>query len=113
MAHAKAQPMVPLRDNWWHVVAATPVLLIMILLSILFIGIDFTLFRLMQFIFAVLYLPALIKDARYVRLLDTEWQPGKWWYGLFGLLVLLTLGVLSFIVSPYYLYKRRKYVGVP
>ncbi len=46
-----------------------------------------------------------------MRLLGTDWQPNKWLYGFYGSLVLLTLGLFSFIISPYYLYQRRKYVG--
>lgn len=113
MANAELnQPMVAPRDNWWHVVAALPVLLILILLSAA-VGISSSFFHLMQLLFALLYLPAIVWDARYVRLLGTDWQPGKWLYGFCGLLVLLTLGLFSFIVSPYYLYKRRKHTGAP
>lgn len=112
MANAEiAQPMVPVRDNWWHIVAAMPLILILILLSLLFTGIDFTLLRILQLIFAILYLPALIWDTRYVRLLNTDWQPNKWWYSVFGFFVMISAGTLSVVVSPYYLYKRRKYAG--
>lgn len=112
MANAEmAQPMVPLRDDYWHVVAVLPASLILIMLSAA-VGIESGVFYLIQLVLSMLYLLAIVRDARYVRKLGTEWQPSKWWYAFYGVLVLLSLGLYSLFVSPYYLYKRRKYVGV-
>lgn len=66
-----------------------------------------------QLALAIAYPYALSKDANYVRTLKTNWRPGKYRYLGLGLLVFASMGVLSLIISPYYLIKRKKHTGAP
>ena len=110
MAYADINtPTVEPRISWWHLIGATPALVVA-LSAISFTGLESPLFWAAQVFAGVLYLPVLLLDARQVRLLDTEWQPKTWRYVLLGLGVLYTAGFFSLVLSPYYLYKRRKYV---
>lgn len=89
------------RDDWWHWVLATPIVILVALFipvkaliwigSLLMLGYPF----------------ALWKDLTYLEATDSNWQPNKKLLLVAGILVTLTAGFLSFLVSPYYLYKRR------
>ena len=91
------------RSDWWHILLFMPLAILLGgliggMIGVLLVG--FT---------ALLYPVAMYKDVRWVRAQDAEWTPGLRQYVLMGVLVLFTAGLLSLILSPYYLYKRRKY----
>lgn len=94
----------PMRDNWWHLVAAMPLYLLFALLLILFTGVNPLL---IQILFALAFPFGIILDARYVRAHSDTWHPNLLIYGILGVLTTLSMGVLSVIVAPYYLYRRR------
>jgi hypothetical protein len=99
-----------MRDNWWHIIAVLPLYFPLAILFILFTGINPWIF---QIVLVLVYPGALYLDVKYVNALEVSWMPSKWIYLGIGLIVMLSLGLLSLIVSPIYLYKRRKYVGTP
>lgn len=90
------------RDDWWHILALTPIAL-PIGAQIGSIG------SLFIIAFVLVYPISLYKDSSYVNQTFSEWHPNPWIYAGIGLLVMLTLGILSYIVSPIYLYRRHKY----
>jgi hypothetical protein len=94
-----------MRSNWWHLVAALP-LWILLAGVLLLVGVDLAI---VTIFFALAYPVGLFLDVRYVRATSETWKPNRIVYGTLGVLVLLSMGVLSFLVSPYYLYKRRKH----
>ncbi|WP_336361563.1 hypothetical protein [Haladaptatus sp. ZSTT2] len=42
--------------------------------------------------------------------MSQSWNPNKWYYLGLGILVVVTFGLFSLILSPYYLYKRNKHL---
>ncbi|WP_380674622.1 hypothetical protein [Salinigranum sp. GCM10025319] len=94
-----------MRSNWWHLVAALP-LWILLAGVLLLVGVDLAI---VTIFFALAYPVGLFLDVRYVRATCETWKPNRIVYGALGVLVALSMGVLSFLVSPYYLYKRRKH----
>jgi hypothetical protein len=105
-------PNVEPRIGWWHLIGTIPILVVF-LSAISLTGLESPLFWAIQVFLGVLYVPVLVLDVRYVRQLGTNWQPETWRYVPLGLAVLYSAGFLSLIVSPYYLYKRRKHTGAP
>lgn len=93
-----------MRADYWRIVAATPIALIMS--SIVFGGGWIT--GLVVILFSVAYIYALRRDAQYVQTRAGAAWPNVRLYTVFGFITLLTFGVLSYLLSPYYLYKRRK-----
>jgi hypothetical protein len=96
-----------MKSDWWHIVAALPLYFPLALIAILLVGINPYIF---QIFLVLLYPVALYQDAKYVRQNSSNWRPGKIRYGLLGVLVVLSAGILSLLVSPYYLYKRRSHL---
>lgn len=90
------------QDNWWHLIALTPVV-IPIGSQLGTVGI------ILIAGFAASYPVAMYKDAIYVSQTSSKWDPSPRTYASIGLLVMLTFGILSYIVSPIYLYRRYKY----
>ncbi|PSQ23085.1 hypothetical protein BRD01_07310 [Halobacteriales archaeon QS_8_65_32] len=95
------------RSGWWVVALAGLALPIAILLvgsvlggsSLGFAGIAF----------GVLFPIGLYKDAGYVRLKSTDWQPNPTAHLTYGL-VTVVFGPLAFLYAGYYLYKRHAHV---
>ncbi|WP_276248504.1 hypothetical protein [Haladaptatus sp. YSMS36] len=65
---------------------------------------------LIQIALVLAYPIGLCLDARYVRQVSDTWKPGKWYYLGLSVLVVVTFGIFSLILSPYYLYKRNKHL---
>lgn len=99
---------VNVRDDWWHVVAAMPLYFPIAILCILFLGINPYIF---QIALAILFPYSLNKDIKYVSSMNDNWKPNKYVYSFLGIITLLSFGTLSIVVSPYYIYKRKKYIG--
>jgi len=99
-----------MKDDWWHVILAMPVVIAVELGIAIALGGIPSIAYLVQGLFALLFPIALYQDVKYVGALKNGWRPGRGRYLLAGLLVLVTMGLLSVIVSPYYLRKRSKYV---
>jgi len=59
-----------------------------------------------QFPLALLYPFKLRSDTKYVNE-SLSWNPNTTLYTFYGLIVMLTLGLASLVVSPYYLYHRN------
>lgn len=94
-----------MRANWWHLVVALPVWLL-VAGVLLLVGVDLAI---VTIFFALAYPVGLFLDVRYVRAHCETWQPNRVVYGALGVVVLVSMGVLSFVVSPYYLCKRKKH----
>lgn len=95
-----------MRDNWWHLVLATPIAVI--------VGgaiIGGTIGALLSFFFVIPSPYAIRQDAKYVNANSGTDEMNIRIRTTLGILVLLTIGILSYIVSPYYLYKRRSYLS--
>lgn len=92
-----------MRDDWWHVVLATPFLVVAGGLIGGYIGVMLVLLS------ALLYPVAMRGDAKYVSETAASGGPNVRLATVLGIIVLLTLGLLSLVVSPYYLYRRRAY----
>lgn len=103
------------RDDWWHVVPALPAYVVVhgVLSGATGLAPDHVVLVLPLLGFLLLYPVALLGDVRYVRAASGEWQPNRLVYGLLGLVVLATVGLASFLVSPYYLYRRHRHLGTP
>lgn len=91
-----------MRDNWWHLILATP---IAVIVGGAVIGGEIG--ALLSFFFVIPYPYAIRKDAKYVNTNSDSEGLNVRLYTVLGILVLLTIGILSYIVSPVYLYKRR------
>lgn len=92
------------RDDWWHTILFLPIAMV--------IGIP-----LPGFIQAMLFFPILLlypiamrKDAQWVTGTSSNWNPSANKYTILGVLVFVTFGLLSFIISPIYMYRRKKHV---
>jgi len=59
-----------------------------------------------QFPLALLYPFKIRSDAKYVNE-SLSWNPNTTIYTFYGIIVALTLGLASLVVSPYYLYRRN------
>lgn len=95
------------RDNWWHVVAATP-------LSTLAVGLIGGWIGTMLFLpFWLLWPVACWFDGGYVRAATGGSTPSRRLTVVAGLLGFLSIGLLTWVIAPYYLYKRREWVGTP
>lgn len=92
-----------MRDDWWHVILATPFLVVIGGLVGGYVG------GMLVVISALLYPVAMRGDAKYVSETAESAGPNVRLATVLGVLVLLTLGLLSVVVSPYYLYRRRSY----
>lgn len=62
---------------------------------------------LVQIPLALIYPFKLRSDAKHVSKRNSGWKPNVTLYTLYGILVAITLGTLSLVVSPYYLYRRK------
>lgn len=94
------------RNDWWQVIAITPL--------VLPIGgfIGGTVGGLLIIAFGLAYPLALRRDTKYVNSTTSTWEPNPLTYTMIGLVVFpLTLGILSYLVSPVYLYRRHKHTG--
>jgi hypothetical protein len=101
-AEAQGESTADARDDWWHVIAATPLAIVAGGLVGGAVG------GLIVLGFGVLYPFALRGDAKWVAGTPADWNPDPNTYTAIGLAVFpLTLGVLSFVVSPIYLYLRH------
>lgn len=91
------------RADWWQIIALMPIAMFLggLLREIGLILIFFTL---------ILYPIALRNDAKWISGTDSEWKPSANLYTIIGVLVIFSLGLLSFIVSPVYLYRRFKHL---
>lgn len=90
------------RDDWWHVVLATP---IMVAVGVILGG---AIQVLLVGCFLVLYPIAVKKDMEYIQSVSTDWEPSSRFWLIWAVLSSLTLGVLSFLVTPLYLLKRYR-----
>lgn len=95
-----------MRSNWWHLVLATP---IAVVVGGAFIGGGIG--AVLSFFFVIPYPYAIRQDAKYVNAQSESAELNIRLYTVLGVLVLVTLGILSYIVSPYYLYKRRSHLA--
>lgn len=85
---------------------ALPAFLVFVLIFAL-IGIRSPLIQaLVQIPFALLYPFKIRSDAKHVHGESNGWSPNVNLYTFYGVLVAITLGVASLVVSPYYLYRR-------
>ena len=89
------------RDNWWHIIAFTP---FAIIIGGLLGG---QMQMLISGLFVLLYPIAVTNDLNYLKSNRDGWNPNKWLHIIFSLIVFLTLGMFSFIYTPYYLYRRK------
>lgn len=92
-------------SQWWHVILATPIAIP--------IGgvIGGTIGALLIIAFGLAYPFALRRDAKFVSENSSTWNPSTGLYTLIGVLVFpLTFGILSYVVSPIYLYRRHKHI---
>lgn len=94
------------RDNWWHVILAAPP-------STLAVQLVGELGVLLFLPFWFLYPIAFWLDGKYLRAVDETAAPGSRFSLAAGLLGFLSLGLLTWVISPYYLYKRHAWIGVP
>lgn len=95
-----------MKNDWWHIIIGTPI--VFPLAGILgSIGVIILIPMVLLFPIAIYY------DSRYVRAANETWQPSRGYAAVLGIAVLLTFGLLSYIISPYYLYKRHNHVGSP
>jgi hypothetical protein len=88
------------RDDWWQVLLLTPIAVIIggmidVIGVFLMIG------------FAIAYPIALYKDSIYVSQ-TSDWEPNPRLYAVIGLVVMVTFGLLSYIISPIYIFLRYK-----
>lgn len=90
------------RDDWWQVLVLTPIA-VPVGTQLGSIGLVFA------FVTVLAYPLALYKDARYVGSVSPTWAPSPRLYAVVGLLVVATAGILSYVVSPVYLYRRREH----
>lgn len=91
-----------MRDNWWHLVLATP---IAVIVGGTIIGGEIG--ALLSFFFVIPYPYAIRQDAKYVNATSNSDGLSVRLYTLLGVLVLVSVGILSYIVSPVYIYQRR------
>lgn len=91
-----------MRDNWWHLVLATP---IAVIVGGTIIGGEIG--ALLSFFFVIPYPYAIRQDAKYVNATSSSDGLSVRLYTLLGVLVLVSVGILSYIVSPVYIYQRR------
>lgn len=90
------------RDDWWHLLLLTPIAVP--------VGFQFGTVGAVFALATILAYPlALYKDSVYVTSVASGWRPNPRLYGIVGLLVLCTAGLLSYVVSPVYLYRRHKH----
>lgn len=94
---------VNLRDDWWHVILATP---FVVPTSVVLLG---EIGALVNIAFAITYVAAISGDLQYIQSVETEWTPNRTLWLVCGGLVVITFGIASYLVSPIYLYKRRKH----
>lgn len=95
-----------MRSNWWHLVLATP---IAVIVGSVVIGGEIG--AVLSFFFVVPYPYAIRQDAKYLNASAESDRLSVRFYTVLGILVLLTVGILSYVVSPYYLYKRRSFLS--
>lgn len=95
-----------MRSNWWHLVLATP---IAVVVGGAFIGGEIG--ALLSLFFVIPYPYAIRQDAKYVNAHSGTDEMNIRIQTALGVLVLVTIGILSYVVSPYYLYKRRSYLS--
>ena len=62
---------------------------------------------LIQFPLALIYPIKLRSDVKHVNKYESSWKPSTNLYTFYGIVVAITLGMASLIVSPYYLYRRK------
>lgn len=92
-------------NQWWHMVVATPIALPIGGL----LGGALALFIVLPF--GILYPYALWRDTQYIRAESTSWNPNPRLYGGLGVLAFpVTFGVLCYVISPIYLYRRFKHL---
>lgn len=99
------RPAVTVRNDWWHIFAVLPAWLF---IAVILNGAVGGLLSIVQLILAFIYPIAIWKDGTYLRQIEHGWIPNRYKALFGGLLVALSMGLLSLVVSPYYLYKRRK-----
>lgn len=95
-----------MKHDWWHILLVTP-FAVPLAGALPTIGVIILIPLILLFPVAIYY------DARYVRAANETWEPSRGFAAILGLAVLLTFGILSYIITPYYLYKRHSSVGTP
>lgn len=84
-----------------------PVFLVLVLILAI-IGIRSPLVQgIIQFSLALLYPFKIRSDAKYINEEFDGWSPNIKIYTFYGILVAITFGLASLLVSPYYLYYRK------
>jgi len=84
-----------------------PAFLVLVLIAAA-IGIRSPLLQLVvQLPLALLYPFKLRSDAKHIHEEGNGWRPNITLYTIYGVLVAVTLGVASLVVSPYYIYRRK------
>lgn len=95
--------MADVRGDWWPVLVLTPIAVP--------VGAQLGSIGLVLMVISVLAYPiALRKDAQYVRTVSETWNPSVRFYTAIGIATVLTAGILSYFVSPVFLYRRFKHV---
>lgn len=96
-----------MRDNWWHLVAFTPFGFVLGGLIGGYVGGLIVLASILPYPFAIHW------DATYVNEQTVDGGPNVWVSTILGVLVVATVGLLSFVVTPYYIYRRRSALTEP
>lgn len=96
-----------MRDNWWHLVAFTPLGFVLGGIIGGYVGGLIVLASILPYPFAIHW------DAKYVNEQTADSGLNVWISTLLGVLVVVTIGLLSFVVTPYYVYRRRTVLTEP
>lgn len=92
------------RKSWWMMIAGMPVFLVVY--AIVFAD-DLQSLAVFSSVLHVLYIVALYSDAKYLNQYDLSWNPSPTKWALVGVLNWLVAGLLTILISPFYLYKRH------
>jgi hypothetical protein len=92
------------RENWWHLVAFAPV-------AVVVGGAVGGAVGAMLIMFSILPYPLAMRwDTKYIAANSQSASPGTGVATVLGVLVLLTFGIASYLVTPYHLYRRWKHL---